>query len=153
MIGEQKRYAAQFNQLMIYAAQKRNGDLQGMVHHLGLELTWKYDTFIHLMQRGERAFNALNYPSPAYKLREIMNTKKSRRKEEVDLKEDAIDFVPGPTEQPTFIIKVLYRQNACWQGSIQWVEKGVKKNFRSTLELLKLMDQAVSDGHDDISWE
>jgi hypothetical protein len=153
MIGEQKRYTAQYNQLMVYVTQTQQGDFRGVIHHPGLELTWTFDNFIHLVQRGERAFNALNYPSPAYRLRDLTNSKKSRRREELDLKEDAISFVPEPEEQPTFIIKVLYRQNACWQGSIQWVEKGVKKNFRSTLELLKLMDQAVNEGHNDISWE
>ena len=35
------------------------------------------------------------------------------------------------------------RQNATWQGSISWTEKGVTKHFRSALELLKLIDSAI----------
>ncbi|MBC8532025.1 hypothetical protein H8696_09220 [Christensenellaceae bacterium NSJ-53] len=56
-----------------------------------------------------------------------------------------------PCEKPTFVVKVQYRQNASWQGSIRWVEGGVEKNFRSTLELIKLMDNAIS-GKEESSW-
>ena len=64
-----------------------------------------------------------------------------------------MEFDPQGQEKPTFIIRVQYRQNASWQGSVQWVEKGMKRNFRSTLELIKLMDEAISDGEDDASWD
>jgi hypothetical protein len=46
----------------------------------------------------------------------------------------------------TFIIKILDRQNASWQGSVTWVEEGKTQNFRSALELLKLIDGALDDG-------
>ncbi|HHY63462.1 MAG TPA: hypothetical protein GX501_00290 [Clostridiaceae bacterium] len=55
------------------------------------------------------------------------------------------------TGKATFIIKVLFRQNATWQGKIQWVEKNKTQNFRSDLEMLKLMDDAlkISDNDED----
>lgn len=43
----------------------------------------------------------------------------------------------------TFIIKVLYRQNATWQGTIQWIEGRQTRQYRSVNELLKLMDEAA----------
>lgn len=45
----------------------------------------------------------------------------------------------------TFVVHVMYRQNATWQGSVTWAETGQKANFRSALELIKLMDSAVED--------
>ena len=45
----------------------------------------------------------------------------------------------------SFIVRVNSRQNATWQGSISWTEKGGTKHFRSALELLKLMDSALGD--------
>ena len=44
----------------------------------------------------------------------------------------------------TFHLKVLFRQNASWQGSVTWVEGHREESFRSVLELLLLMDSAVS---------
>jgi len=49
----------------------------------------------------------------------------------------------------TFEIAVRFRQNATWQGQILWAEKNVRQNFRSVLELIKLMDQALADGAED----
>ena len=46
----------------------------------------------------------------------------------------------------TFVIKILDRQNATWQGNVTWIEEHKVQNFRSALELLKLIDEAL-DGH------
>ena len=43
----------------------------------------------------------------------------------------------------TFAVRVLFRQNASWQGTVTWVEGKQDKNFRSALELLKSMDSAM----------
>ena len=48
-----------------------------------------------------------------------------------------------PDEPKTFIIRVQHRQNASWQGSVQWVEGGKEQHFRSALELIKMMDEAL----------
>jgi len=45
----------------------------------------------------------------------------------------------------TFEISVKFMQNSTWQGQIHWVEKDQKQNFRSVLEMLKLMDEALSE--------
>ena len=47
--------------------------------------------------------------------------------------------------KPTFVIKVHYKQNTTWQGTVQWVEKDRMRSFRSALELIRLMDEAVSE--------
>lgn len=44
----------------------------------------------------------------------------------------------------TFTIKIQFQQNATWQGSIAWAEGGKSQNFRSELEMLKLMMEAVA---------
>lgn len=45
----------------------------------------------------------------------------------------------------SFIVKILDRQNFTWQGSVTWVEKQKVQNFRSALELLKLIDGALDE--------
>lgn len=49
----------------------------------------------------------------------------------------------------TFIIKVVDQQNATWQGSVTWVDEQREQYFRSTLELLKLIDGALEKRNDD----
>ena len=43
----------------------------------------------------------------------------------------------------TFSVRVLFRQNASWQGSVTWLEGRREESFRSALELVLLMDSAL----------
>lgn len=44
----------------------------------------------------------------------------------------------------TFTVRILFRQNASWQGSVTWLEGRQEQSFRSVLELILLMDNALS---------
>ena len=44
----------------------------------------------------------------------------------------------------TFIVKVDNYQNGTWQGRVIWADENVAEHFRSTLELMKLIDEAVN---------
>lgn len=46
-------------------------------------------------------------------------------------------------EKATFEIKILFRQNASWQGTVVWIEQEKEESFRSVLELLMLMNSAL----------
>jgi len=52
---------------------------------------------------------------------------------------------PG-SQKCTFEISVRFQQNSTWQGQILWAEKNMKQSFRSVLEMLRLMDEAMGDG-------
>ena len=43
----------------------------------------------------------------------------------------------------TFVVHVMYRHHSTWQGDIFWVERQEKVFFRSVLEMLKLIDNAL----------
>lgn len=45
----------------------------------------------------------------------------------------------------TFIVQVQYRQNSSWQGQVVWAEENKREHFRSALELMKLIDSALSE--------
>lgn len=42
-------------------------------------------------------------------------------------------------ELATFELRILFRQNSSWQGSLIWLERDQEQNFRSVMELLFLM--------------
>jgi len=65
-------------------------------------------------------------------------------------------FAPIPVEDPqspgsqiqkgqqaTFAVRVLFRQNATWQGSVTWLEGRQEQSFRSALELIFLINSAL----------
>ena len=47
-------------------------------------------------------------------------------------------------EKPAFIIKIISRENATWQGTITWVQTNETQHFRSALELIKILDSACN---------
>lgn len=46
-------------------------------------------------------------------------------------------------KEETFLIRIQDCQNATWQGSILWAERQQKINFRSTLEMISLIEEAL----------
>lgn len=57
------------------------------------------------------------------------------------------------SQKCTFEVSVRFQQNATWQGQILWAEKNMKQSFRSVLEMLRLMDEALEGGSaKTISW-
>ena len=49
-------------------------------------------------------------------------------------------------KKATFEVKILFRQNASWQGTVLWIEEDKEESFRSVLELLMLMNSALIEG-------
>lgn len=51
------------------------------------------------------------------------------------------------SEIATFVLQIKFRQNKTWQGTVQWLEKKKTLNFRSALELIKIIDSASEHGY------
>lgn len=49
----------------------------------------------------------------------------------------------------TFIVEIIENQRQTWQGRIHWVQENKKETFRSVLEMLHLMDSAISANDED----
>ena len=45
----------------------------------------------------------------------------------------------------TFLLTIYNRQNATWQGTVTWVDRNEKQQFRSALELSKLRESALDE--------
>ena len=43
----------------------------------------------------------------------------------------------------TFIVKVNNCQNSSWQGELVWADEKKSLKFRSALEMIRLMDEAI----------
>jgi len=47
----------------------------------------------------------------------------------------------------TFVVQVTYNQNNTWQGTVKWMEQHNEQCFRSALELIRMMDDAIKSGN------
>ncbi len=48
----------------------------------------------------------------------------------------------------TFVVRVDGRERATWQGQVIWTDRNRKQYFRSSLELLRLMEDAMNADED-----
>ena len=44
-----------------------------------------------------------------------------------------------------FLVGVEYQENATWQGTVTWTNRGKTMHFRSVLEMIKLIDSALEE--------
>lgn len=75
---------------------------------------------------------------------------KNRGTDSIDVKGQAgAVFSPPPDENggrqtlASFVLRVQFRHNACWQGNVAWLEGKQSLSFRSFLELISLLGSAT----------
>lgn len=86
----------------------------------------------------EKLLNSMNFPQPF----EMTRSFRPIHSAENALPEAENDQQCG--KLATFAVRVLFRQNASWQGSVAWLGKKREESFRSALELLMLMHSAFT---------
>jgi hypothetical protein len=57
-------------------------------------------------------------------------------------------YFMGKSNQSTFIVRISQKENATWQGQVTWADENITRNFRSALELIKMMDEASQTQQD-----
>lgn len=100
----------------------------------------------------ERFYDALSFPQASQLYRTFRPTARNRKKYTAQLNAGGriMNMMPpeleNTKEKASFVVHVQFRQHATWQGNITWVDKGVTQQFRSVLEMIRLMTEAVESG-------
>lgn len=126
-----------------------SGKIYSQYYHTGTDFSGVHE----FLNACEDLFNTLVCPQPSVAERSFRKKYAVANLKTVEAVED-MDQLLQNKEKNTFVINVLFRQNASWQGNIQWVNQNKTQSFRSTLELLKLMDSALeSEEAVTVGWE
>lgn len=117
---------------------------------------YRYESEYDLLRALEGLCDGMGFPQPAFAGR----TFGARQKRSVAPAGRAVAYGEGElesimeNEKATFIVNVMFRKNATFQGSITWVEREKTQYFRSAFEMLKLMDEARRQGSQDpVCWQ
>ena len=139
-----------------------SGLMRGELHSQYLEAPFVFFDLIRMIEKMDEVFDSKGFPQAFLKPRTFSEAGRAVRKNKQlknNTMKDIMDFnnseVPDGSKC-TFEIAVRFRQNATWQGQITWAEKNLKQNFRSVLEMLRLMDEALMDDMKDkkvVDWE
>jgi len=138
------------------------GSLKGVLHSKYLEEPFEFYSLVRMIEKMEEVFDAKKFPSTFLKTRTFSSVKNKAKKggaEGSEAAREAVSPIPFENMQGTantFEITVRFRQNATWQGQILWVEEKLRQDFRCVLEMLKLIDEAITSGEEDekpVVWE
>ena len=135
MHGQTRNDAART--LVICVDSYKQGNPQGCFYNCSQEeVVFEFQSLTQLIVGIENNLDAANFPQSFTAVRsfsvkpepELKSVKKRRR-----------------GKQATFTVKILFRQNTSWQGTITGHQKKSEQIFRIVLELILLMDSALSN--------
>ena len=93
----------------------------------------------------EMVCDVSGYPQSTTKNRSFRKKQENTAGKEASQVADINEMLEQKGDLATFVVHVKYRQHSTWQGEVVWAEKNEKRTFRSALELLKLIDNALDD--------
>ena len=131
-----RAWSAEYRTTTVCIDSYENGVLNGRFYNPYLSEGQKFQSMTQFLLRMEQALDAMDFPKAFTAARTF-----------APLPEQGPgppegDYYPG--EKATFAIRVLFRQNASWQGSVTWIEGKREQSFRSVLELILLLDGALN---------
>lgn len=125
-------------------------NFRGWVYNEHFQKKIQFFDLCGMLNAMESLYDTLFFPQATFQSRHFGKVKKSK----IIAGEAVNQMEIEEKDRATFVVHVKFRQNATWQGTIQWVDTNKTQSFRSTLEMIKLIDEALDDGGNmKISWE
>ena len=154
---EQKHVTAASVKMCAVVTLNNDGTLHGQLESKFFDEPFVFTNLMSMIEMMETTFDTKGYPEKHLLPRSFGKSKRRIKKHELDLsalakertsfKEKAALASQEGTDSKTcaFEILVNFRHNAEWQGNIRWLEEDVTKQFSSVVELVKLIDNALSE--------
>lgn len=133
-----------------------DGILVGDVHNAYYNKTIPFTDGLQLLAALESLFDTLSFPDRFEEYRRFGGARKTRTAA-ARMKRESEQAMSETKkgDKATFVIHVQFRRNATWQGTIQWVDQDKTQSFRSTLEMIRLIDEAMAATDEElkIQWD
>lgn len=140
MASDQRFRGNEYRATQVCVDSYHDGVLAGRLYNLVSDAPRPFHSTIQFLQQMEELLDQLHFPQSFQVVRTFGEPPHSPGG-------DGNQATPAATgERATFVLKVFFRQNASWQGSVIWEEANLEQNFRSVLELLLLIDDALKHG-------
>ena len=132
-------YENSFRTTLLCIDDYTNKIMRGRIYNPHLPNGIEFVGVMDLLLQMEKMFEDLKCPQAFSSLR----TFRPGNGERIAPTEASKDIREGAVA--TFSLRILFRQNASWQGSLHWREEDQSESFRSVLELIFLLDSALRD--------
>ncbi len=128
--------------IMIYVDSYQNQLLYGRLHICSQNDVCSFQNAMQMLSYIDQLLNEIDCPRSATEKR-FFSTNNWQQANLLQATDACADTV-HQGNLATFKLRILFRQNASWQGMITWLEGNCQDSFRSALEMLMMMDSALS---------
>lgn len=128
------------NIMTVRVTSYENFCMKGTLYHAQSDQGIPFTSVVGLLMQIEALMDQTNTPQRSEEARSFPGSVGVRPSTEAR---------PGGEKSPylaTFQLNIMFRQNATWQGSLLWADQGMEAHFRSVLEVINLMNSALSGG-------
>lgn len=130
-----KGFGEEYRTTLVCVDSYDNGVPQGRFYNPYMSAERSFQSLTQLLQSMESTLETMDFPKAYTETRTF-----------APLTQCLSGAPPGqcrPGAVATFAVRILFRQNASWQGSVTWMEGKREQSFRSALELILLMGSAL----------
>ncbi len=144
------------NLICVCIDDNKDADYQGLIYHQYADEPISFNSIACMILEMENLFDEWDFPQRGLAERKFDKKKENHKRpvpetEDDKLKIEIISDTHGVRNVQnkkgklgTFVIQVVYRQDASWQGHVIYQEDNEKLDFNSALELIKIIDRAVT---------
>ena len=130
-----KGFTEEYRTTLVCVDSYQNGVPQGSFYNPHMAAEQPFQSLTQFLQGLEATLETMDFPKAYTATRTFAPLPKAKPGEA------AGECKPGA--MATFVVRILFRQNASWQGSVTWLEGKREQSFRSVLELILLMSTAL----------
>jgi hypothetical protein len=123
-----------------------SGRINGRIYGQRLEKPLLFADIGDMLLQIDDVLNAQDYPRAFQRKRSFGEEQQVMPPPPIEISGDfmskeAVEASVG--EIATYIINITTRQNTTWQGSIDWLDNSLPREFRSVLELIRILSEMI----------
>ena len=154
-MGDTKQMLFARNLICVCIDSNDGADYQGLIYHQYSDTPIEFAGMTEFLVKSEELFDTWDFPQRGVAQRFFKKSNRdevgySKKKFDEKLPIEVIQEQAGVRNVQnkkgklgTFVVQVVYRQDATWQGHVIHQETNEKQDFTSALELVKIIDRSL----------
>lgn len=139
---EKKNISSNISRFRVIMEQTENYDIAGILYNEFYNVVIDFQGIRQMLSRLDDFFDYVNFPQATHAARSFRDKTDGERKQTVPgFREVSPDEMKD--RKADFMLHVQFRQNSTWQGTLEWITEQKTKRFRSELELISLIADAL----------
>jgi len=143
---EKKNISSNISRFRVIIEKTENHDIAGVLYNEFYGIAIDFQGIRQMLSRLDDFFDYVRFPQATHEKRSFLEDSGQKIKQPPKgLREVSPEEMQG--KEAVFLLHVQFRQNSTWQGTLEWLAQKKTKRFRSELEMIGLIAEALINKH------